>query len=139
MTTIQYFLKGERVGIRRDLQDHSEHLHRVLLAVKHSFGLFDAYVLDFNRAGAYVVPSNEEYDYQYKLRGIIENWRVMDRTELDAYAKFEHEKCLESIAYFYNNYAVLKDAAGNDFEKHPMTDEEINLIMDYRTMKKRRK
>lgn len=40
----------------------------------------------------------------------------------------EYTKCLESPAYFYNNYCFIKDKDGGLSKPAPITDEQIQVF-----------
>ena len=42
----------------------------------------------------------------------------------------EYQKCLESPAYFYNNYCLIKDKDGGLAKPAPITDEQIKALLD---------
>ena len=42
--------------------------------------------------------------------------------------KEEYKKCIDSPAYFINNYLVIKDKNGNLVRPRKVTDEEINKL-----------
>lgn len=37
----------------------------------------------------------------------------------------EYQKCIDSPAYFYNNYCLIKDKDGNWVKPKPITDEDV--------------
>jgi hypothetical protein len=50
----------------------------------------------------------------------------------------EYEKCLESPAYFYNNYVMVKDLNGDWVKPKPVTDEELEEAIQLYQEKKRK-
>ena len=54
------------------------------------------------------------------------------------YDSEEYKKCLESPAYFYNNYVVIMDKTTGELHKpNPITDEQIENAVNYNTYKNR--
>ena len=49
----------------------------------------------------------------------------------------EYQKCLESPAYFYNNYCLIKDKDGGLAKPAPITDEQIQVFFRSSVFKRR--
>ncbi len=49
----------------------------------------------------------------------------------------EYTKCLESPAYFYNNYCLIKDKDGGVSKPAPVTDEQIEIGRQFHEAQRR--